>query len=255
MKRNDIFDLKRFLFFLKRYLFFNGKGTLTALAAMSGALIVVAVVTSLFGNSINDWMFLKLSRSFIFIGGLVLTSMSFVELHMPERAIQFLTVPASRFEKVLAAWLSTTVFFILAAVVCFSFASLFAGGIAYVLTGASFEVIPIVNDDFWQMLKLYWALHPIFFLGAVYFSGNNFMKTLLSLFVVHTICFVSAIAFGVIMLRDVVFNGNLNNSNFDFGTFAFLDNHFIPMLQFMGYYLLPIFLLVISYVRFNEREA
>lgn len=255
MIHNDIFDFKRFLLFLQRYLVLNSKSILLALAAISGTLIITSVLTSIGGNGIRQSSFENTSYFSLFLMGLVFASMCFSELHRPEKSIQFLTLPASRFEKVLAAWLSTTVIFIVTAMAFFYVAYFIASGLAFVLTNSSFVAINLFNDGFWKTVGAYWIVHSVFFLGAVYFRGYNFVKTVLSVFVIQFVLGLLMAIFGFIVFKDVIFGSCLSNFKWDQNQSEFFTDIALPALKITGSVILPIFLLIVSYIRFNEREA
>ena len=256
MTTNDIFDPKRFATFLQRYLYFNLKGILIAFAAICGVLIFFSVVSALFGGGgINQSMFVNTSCFALFMGGIIVTSMCFAELHKPEKSILFLTLPASRFEKVLAAWVSTTLLFIVATICFFHVAYFIASGLAFILVSAPFEAINLFDDGLWTALGAYWIAQPIFFLGAIYFKGFNFIKTLLTLFVIQFVIGLLVPFFGFIAFGDLFFGNGLNNFNWESGMSNLMSESLLSVLKFTGTVLFPLFLLIVSYVRFNEREA
>ncbi len=252
MIQNDTFSLRRFQLFFQRYLFLNYKGVLIAFAAISGLLIFISVLTSIGHRGINQEAFIALSYVSFFLGGAIITSACFNEMHRPEKSIQFLTLPASQPEKFFAAYLSTTVLYILVAISFYYVAYYVASGLALMLTNTPLKPVNYFDASLAKIIGIYFIVHSVFFLGAIYFKGYNFLKTLLALFVVQFTANLLIWLFGIIVFGDVIFEG-FNKANFS-GEEYFTDT-LLPTLKIIGFYILPIFFLVVSYIRYNEREA
>jgi hypothetical protein len=254
MTQNNIFNLQRFQLFFKRHLLLNYKGLLIAFSAIAGTLILIAVLTSIGRSVIDQQSFIVLSYVSIFLGGAIITSQSFSEMHKPEKSIHYISLPASGFEKVLSTWLHTTVIYLFIAVGFFYSAWYVACSLAYILTDTSFVALNLFDAGLWKIIGLYFVVQPVFFLGAIYFKGFNFLKTLLALFVIAVFqsmfqTLVSLIVFGEVITNSENFNGASWTGS------DFIENTFLPVIKIIGFYVLPAFLLVVSYIRFNEREA
>lgn len=250
---NNIFGLQRFQLFFRRHIYLNYKGWLIAFSAISGALIFIAVLTSIGHGVIDQKSFIVLSYISLFIGGAIITSASFSEMHKPEKSMHYLTLPASAFEKVFSTWLSTTVIFLLATVAYFYAAWYIASGLAFLLTNTKFATLNLFDAGLWQIMGIYLAVQPVFFLGAVYFKGYNFLKTLLVLFVLSMFNSIFQSVTGLLVFGHAIFNGSMNDVNFT-GEAYFMEK-VLPAIKIIGLYILPVFLLVVSYIRFNEREV
>jgi hypothetical protein len=253
MTQNNIFDLQRFQSFFKRLLFLNYKGLLTAFAAISGVLITIGVLTSIGSQVINQESFIVLSYISIFLGGTIITSLSFSELHKPEKSIHFLSLPASTFEKVLSTWLYTSIIYLFVAVSFFYAAWYVASALAFVLTKSSFVALNLFNAGLWKILGLYLVVQPLFFLGAVYFKGANFFKTLLALFLFVIFVSLFQTMVSLLVFRQAIFNSQ--NWPQTWNGDEFLKETFVPTIKVIGFYVTPVFLLVVSFFRFNEREV
>ncbi|MBN2485429.1 MAG: hypothetical protein JXB34_05620 [Bacteroidales bacterium] len=254
MEQNNIFNLKRFQFFFKRHLLLNYKALLTAFAAISGALIVIAVLTSIGSKAIHKESFVVLSYVALFLGGAIITSLSFSELHKPEKSIHYLTLPASGFEKVLSTWLHTSVIFLIVSVGFFYLSWYLASGLAFVITGSPLATLNLFSAGLWKIIGVYFIVHPYFFLGAVYFKGYNFLKTLLALFLLAVFQSMVQSVLSLILFGQQFFN-SMNAMGPSFTGTDFLENTLLPILKILGFYIIPVFLLIVSYIRFNEREV
>jgi len=254
MTQNNIFNLQRFQLFFRRHLFLNYKGLLTAFAAISGVLIVIAILTSIGSSIIDQKSFVVLSYVSIFLGGAIITSQSFSEMHKPEKSIHYISLPASGFEKVLSTWLHTTVIFLFIALGFFYTSWYIASSLAFVLTNTNFVALNLFDAGLWKILGIYFVVQPVFFLGAIYFKGYNFLKTLLALFVIMVFQSMFQSLVSLLVFKQVLFNSpNWDGTSWT-GT-DFMENTLLPIIKVIGFYVLPAFLLVVSYIRFNEREV
>lgn len=254
MTQNDIFSIKRFQLFFQRYLFLNYKGVFIAFASISGLLIFIAVLTSIGHSVISQEAFIVLSYVSYFLGGAIITSACFNELHKPEKSIHFLTLPASPLEKFATAYISTTVIYSFVAVAFYYIAYYVASLLAMMLTNTPLEPINFFDAELIRVMEIYFVAQSVFFLGAIYFRGHNFLKTLLSLFIISFAVSILQTLFSLMIFGDLIFS-NIDESNWNAkGNDYFMDT-LLPMVKIIGLYMLPIFLLVVSYIRFNEREA
>jgi hypothetical protein len=253
MTQNNIFSIQRFILFFRRHIYLNYKGWFIAFSSISGVLIFIAVLTSIGHSVIDQKSFIALSYISLFIGGSIITSMSFSEMHKPEKSIHYLSLPVSAFEKVLSTWLSTTVIFLFATIAFFYAAWYVASSMALLLTNTKFVALNLFDSGLWKILGIYLVIQPIFFLGAIYFRGYNFLKTLLTLFIISMAHSIFQSVVGLLVFGQAIFNGSMNGVNFTGETF-FLET-VLPVLKIIGLYILPVFLLLVSYIRFNEREG
>lgn len=114
--------------------------------------------------------------------GYLLTASIFNELHSPGSASQFLTLPATTGEKLFSSWIIS---FVLYTIVAFIGISLLLCVI--ILTGNLFfdlelhSLSELFNAYVKNMSLSYLFFNSVFLLGAVYFKGNNFLKTAFSI--------------------------------------------------------------------------
>lgn len=254
MKHTITFNLHRFRMFLIRQLFLNYKGLLIAFASISGGLILIAVLTSIGSSLIDKQSFIVLSYISIFLGGAIITSQSFSEMHKPEKSIHYISLPVSGFEKVLSTWLYSSVIFVIIAIGFFYTAWYLASLLAFILTNTDFAALNLFKAGLWKIIGLYFVVQPVFFLGAIYFKGNNFLKTLLALFVIVVAHSLFQSLVGLIVFGSFFTNSQSLYQTTWSGT-DFMENTLLPIVKVLGFYVLPVFFLVVSFFRFNEREV
>ncbi|MFO7798519.1 MAG: hypothetical protein R6V22_02030 [Rhodohalobacter sp.] len=214
------FSKERFLQVVKRFWVLNQKKWLIGFAGGIGILILVFLLNS-FGNisdmtsSTNTFTGLAvvgLGLTLYKYGGYFLTSGIFNELGKKSSASQMLTLPASTFEKFLAGWFLTYLLYTVV-VVGLLYVIGIVLGINPILTSQQLSdpVVNMSNVYFLDALLTFTALHSVFFLGSIYFDGNNFLKTLLSI-----VLFFIAIGILTVIFLTAYPSGPDNMVNFSF---------------------------------------
>ncbi len=181
MKTNNIFDFKRLYLLTRRQILSERTGWLIALTAVAGIMLVISLLVAYF----NPALMPALTPSYfsiMFLGGYVFTSSIFAELHYPQKAVHYLTIPVSTTERLLAAWIITGVLFpifslILIAIIVF---------VANLIMNLTLDLTPfnhVFSNGGPGVFRTYLITQSIFLLGAAYFRKYNFLKTLLAIFV------------------------------------------------------------------------
>lgn len=141
--------------------------------------IVILLVISQILLSIYPWIiepFAPVIYSFTFTiftyAGYAFSSIMFNELHTSATAPQFLTLPATAFEKLTAAWLVSYVAYTVVGVLALIILHWITGHGGQMLTGTGLT-------DFY----VYTVTQSIFLFGGVYFKKNNFLATVVALMV------------------------------------------------------------------------
>ncbi|MEE4176944.1 MAG: hypothetical protein V2I46_05485 [Bacteroides sp.] len=253
--KNNTFSFNRLFLLGKRQVVGNFSGLLIAFAAIAGSLLVIALLT---GYS-SPTSLLNIGPLFyvvLFIGGFVFTSNIFAELHSPQKSIPFLTLPVSKLERLVNAWLLTAILFPILAFIAFSLVLL----LAYLILG-----IPIPAGAFamlWsakalKIVILYFITQSIFLFGAVYFRKHNFLKTLLSLFVIQNVIGLFAALVGYLLFGTFQFDGNefVSNSSFTPGMERFFTVTIVEIAKFAFYYLTVPFFLILTWFGIKERQV
>jgi len=198
------FSFSRFTHLCKRTIELNVSSWLMGFFAVLGILLIIWFFPILIGGTIwHDYQINNLlpAATVLFIlGGLFITSAIFKELHSSTTSFQFLTLPATSFEKLLSAWAITTVLYIFASFIFYFLLTLIIQLITAVTLSndLSIRLFNPLDLGVLEPVISYLYYHSIFLLGAVYFVKNNFLKTLLCIvLVVASILFILAIFFFV----------------------------------------------------------
>lgn len=261
MDTNNIFSITRFGHLIKRYFVLNFRQLLIENLAAIGFLGIVGGLTLHHTQQSGHQVLVIWFYLLMIVGGLIRTSNVFSELHKPEKSIQFLTLPASSFEKLLSAWLNTTVLFTIISIVAFHIAYPLSMLFSAWWFKTSVEWVNIFEYEIWKVIIGYFLIHTIFLFGSVYFKGKNFFKTIFSLFVLFLVFSIYHSLVGSAAMHEIttlLFEENSVDPSEVIsapGLEEYVNSTLQPIMKALFYYILPTFFLVLSYIKLKEREA
>ncbi len=254
METKNYFDLKRLYLLTRRQILSERTGWLIALTAVAGIMLVISLFVAYF----NPMLMPALTPSYLsimFLGGYVFTSSIFTELHYPQKAVHYLTLPVSTTERLLAAWIITGILFpifalILIAIIVF---------IANLIMNLTLDLTPfnhIFANGGSGAFRSYLITQSVFLLGAAYFRKYNFLKTLLAIFVFIVAITIIMAAFGWIIFSPysgLEFADESRNLTISLNN-LFADR--IPSLaRFIYFYVGVPFFLVVTWFTLKERQV
>jgi hypothetical protein len=238
------FNLTRMLLFMKRQTFLKLNALLIAAGAIFGTLMMISVLTVYFSpQSIPN--LINIYNITFFISGFIVTSRIFSELHVPQQSYAYITLPVSSLEKLAGSWLQSSVLFIiLFKGICMLFYFLAC------LIGQKIECFAqLFTFEELRNIGLFIVLQTVFFLGAVYFRKNNFLKTILALFTVNVCVALFSLIFALIVFKGHQHSGNFTISLND------LAKPSQQVISFAFWVLLGPFMLLVSYFRLKETQV
>jgi uncharacterized membrane protein YeaQ/YmgE (transglycosylase-associated protein family) len=246
------FSIKRASLLIQRHILYNLKTYMISFAAVGGILIFISLMNTWSnGGHFSETVFHNLGQVFAFIGGALVTSNIYKEISSKHRGWFYMMLPANPSEKLLSYWLLTSVGYAIAASVALSVASLVTSLFTTMFFKTTFYVFnPLASQHLTLMLH-YCIVQSVFFLGAVYFEKNNFLKTILSVFVLQMVLGIVGGIVGKILFGEWHIEANTLSLEGDY-FFTVL----IPNVAKTFYYglMIPLFLTV-SYFRLKEREV
>ena len=188
MDLKNYFDLSRFWLLVKMELFKSKKGLLMLLVISFGLLFFVSLLfdcavekRKIFDAHAENYAF------HLIIGGFILSSLAFNDLSDTLKRYHYLTLPASPFEKFICMWLLTSVGWIALFTITYTLYTLFANAIGSLLfSHMTFQPFDPLGNYSLNSMKTYFVLQGVFLVGAAYFKGYVFPKTLLALILFFT---------------------------------------------------------------------
>ncbi len=255
---NQFLDPKRFTLLLLKHWADNKKRYTLALLAFFGLLIlwyVFGIVISGIERLPEDVQYGTFYFS-IFAVGTLYASQYYADLSSKAKGSHFLLVPASSFEKFLCSLLYTVVLFSLFLTAAFYVADIVMVTVANAVSGVDpavpkSAVVNVFNLEFMRInpdaaiyvFPLFFSVQSIFLFGSVYFRKYNFIKTIISCFLIFLICFLV-----VYCIHELLPDRE------DEYYFSKIENWFPTFLQVLVYAIAPIFW-VATYFQLKKKQV
>jgi hypothetical protein len=200
---NQFFSLKRFRLLVLKHWADNRRRYILSVLAFVGLLTAWFGLTLLMhedqvpmSQDVQQTTFFFL----LFVIGTLYASQYFRDLGSRTKGSNFLLIPASSFEKLLCGILYTAVFFPLVFIVTFYLADSLMVALANAVFkwGEKARVINIFTVNFFHFnsnralnfLLFFLSVQSVFLLGSVYFRKYNFIKTIISCFIIWMLAMV-----------------------------------------------------------------
>jgi hypothetical protein len=181
---NKTFSINRFARLFKKHTKEHYKNYLMSVAVLVGVMILgggflVYMTDIQLDKNIQTFFFF----SIMLLAGTIFTSSSFADLGEKKKAITWLVLPASHFEKYLVAWIYSFLLFIIVYTLIFYLALFTALNIQHVHSNRM-VILNIFEMQILQMYLVFAFLHAIAFFGAIYFEKLHFIKTAFAFFII-----------------------------------------------------------------------
>ena len=249
------FNLTRFSNLIRRDIITYKKPALYAMASTFGFLLLtyffVRVTTG--GHDITGDFWKQVFLAFIFILGLTFTSIVFRDFKTPAGRLQFLSLPASNFEKLASRWLYSLIVFPL----FITFAVWIMSKFTVSMGEGMFSYFD--QDERKYLLLGFVIAHASMFMYAVWFNNLVAIKgTLVGLITTLIFAFLMVGVFWIIF--NEYFHGSFRagpteNVNMDVAGQEFFMNKVRPVGEFLIKFFVAPFLWVVSYFKMKEKEA
>ncbi len=170
MKQHSLLDGRRLLLLTTNELRNNRKPIIIAAAT-----ILVFWTLFSYGGAVTPALYTFI----LYIGGFIMTSRAFKELHDPELAYHYLTLPCSNLERFLSKWFITSIGYALGLIGLAYLYNLGHITIGFGLFRHAPNLLTAFDLSLWQSITNYMILHSIVFLGAVVFKRYCLLKSAL----------------------------------------------------------------------------
>lgn len=252
MKPNNYLNFPRLLKVLNRETNIRKKGYITGTLVVAALFFIIMLISAKSSFTLSYSETIKVFYFVLFIGGMIFTSRIFSELHEPQTSYQFLSLPASNLEKLIAQWFISSIGYILTVLIILLVSATLGGMLGAALFRPDFVWIDLAELKIGEMLLPYFTLHAIFFLGAITFRKRNFLKTAIAIFIVSMFLALTVLAIGYLTIGDNIYA--LDDASASFKFMAEKDQ-VLRILDMQLDYLIAPFFLVVSYFKLKERQV
>lgn len=245
---NNFFDPIRFGKLLKSDLVLKKSSILIVAMTIIGVL--------LFYNLISPYNILSVDYHptgfifLLFIGGILISSRGFKNLHDKTSNYFYLTLPCSNFEKFLAKLGLTSIIYALALLALYTLFYWALAAISLVFFHHNYFITTLFLASTWKTIWTYIVIQSVFLLGSIYFKTLPLIKTILVTACMGIILFILLTSIMKIFFTGYLINGISWNMHLS-------SAHFITMriLQYVFWILLAPFCWTVTYFRLEEIEV
>lgn len=171
----------------------------------------------------------------LYVGGFIVTSYAFTDMHSPQQASTYLMLPCSNLERFLSKWILTSVGYALATLLLFYLVSLLNAVLHFFVMPHLFIIF---QPLFWAAAAKYICLQSLFLLGAISFKRYSFIKTSMTISAILFLCVVLMFASLWLMAGHLLFEGHHEiHTTLPPNVLHFLYNVFWPVLAVICWYL------------------
>lgn len=253
---NNFFNINRFNHLVRRQFLLNNKTFYIAIASMSAILYVIFTLIAIDKKSCMYSEQVNTFYTFYFIAGYIFTSRIFNELSDYRMGYQYLTLPASNFEKLMSGWIFTSFIYSITGILIVIIITTLANLTASLIMGFQFHSFDYNLMSIIKVCGVYIVTQSVFILGSTAFKKHPFLKTILAMFIAGMILSIVSglLAWGII--------GNfrfphyeLTIEDFDPGLVQFFEDTIPVVFKIIFWYLTVPFFLLASYFKLKESEV
>jgi hypothetical protein len=194
------FSIRRLGMLLRRDFSAGYKSVFIAMAAVGGFAILVSVVSA-FGRELGP-IHKQMYYPLLFIGGYIVTSLTFKELHLNAHNVFYLTLPGSSLEKYLSKLLVTSAGYAFGSLFFYTAVSSAAEGINRLIFGYGHPFFNPFERATLIAVAVYLVTQAVFLVGSVYFRKLAFIKTNLYLWLFGIVLTILVGVVGWLIFRD-----------------------------------------------------
>lgn len=173
------FSFSRFSHLFRKHTSEHLKGYLMSLGVLVGILsLMLGAAAYMSKGPVSEDVQGMLFVLFLFGVGSVFTSNVFANLGQKQRAIAFLTLPATHLEKYLVGWLYSFLLFTIVYTACFYLVDVAVLHLS-VRAGQEAELLQMFDTEkrLYLVYLFYAMLHGLFIWGSAFFQKGHFIKT------------------------------------------------------------------------------
>lgn len=181
-RKKTVFEkmsVRRLGLLLRRDFSAGYRAVFIAMATVGGFVILLSVISTLARNL--DPMHEVLYTQLLFIGGFIVTSLIFKELHLNGQSVFYLTLPGSSLEKYLSKLLVSSLGYAFGSLFFYTAVSSAAEGINRLIFGYGHPFFNPFDREVLLAVAVYLVTQAVFLVGSVYFRKLAFIKTVLYL--------------------------------------------------------------------------
>ena len=188
IKINEYFSPGRFFLLFKRDFLTHYRTLLIATAAIAGFTILASAVSAL--NQGGTYFHVTLYFMLLYIGGFLITSRTFREIHNSQKSYTYATLPGSPFEKFSERLISTSFGYALGTFIIYFIIATISERLNLMLFGYTHALPSPFSRPFLMSVAAFIVTQGFFLAGAVFFKKNSLIKTILMLTLISIVLLI-----------------------------------------------------------------
>lgn len=254
MKRAKYFNIKRFIHLLKREVHINIRRDLLIIGAMYSLFTITIFLVFEFGEYdfrqevMENFHFVTFTVM-LFLGGVFITSFSFIELRDKMKSHFYLLMPGSGLEKFAVNIFISCIAYVLFMFITYIIYSYLFNWASLELYNLNFSGLLFSAGDLLIAIKVFVLVHSIFFLGAVTFKKYPVIFTPIAGFLFLVILSLANKIGERVIFSNIELEKHINNIGFNefFGQYEYI-------VEISLFFILPLILWFVAYLKLNEKE-
>lgn len=258
---NNFFNIQRFSMLFKKHTIENSKSYFFSIATLTGILLILLG----FMSYMNEGRLTQESQTIIFTIGLtfagtIFTSFSFNDLSEKRKAVSYLTLPASQFEKYLVAWIYSYLIFQLVFIISFYAVDFLVVGFSSKTLEESNKVLDLFETSRKPYIATFIFLffHGFVFLGSIFFKKAHFVKTAFVFFLsIAAIAIFNKFLLGI-LIKESKLIVSIPFTGFSFADKAqryYVDYNSPTFFSFMVFFIIVGLLWLGAFHKLKEKEV
>jgi hypothetical protein len=198
IKSNEYFSPGRFFLLLKRDFLFHYRTIIIAAAAIAGFSILTSALSAIMHSGEN--FHVTLYFILLYIGGFMVSSRAFREIHNSQKSYTYVTLPGSPFEKYTERLISTSIGYALGTFAIYFIIAVISERLNLMLFGYTHALLNPLNRAFLMSVAAFIVIQGFFLAGSVFFKKNSFIKTILT----FTLFAITLLVIAILAARLIV---------------------------------------------------
>ena len=198
----------------------------------------------------------------LMLGGYIISSIAFYELGNKPKAVFYLNLPGSIFEKLFSKLLITTIVYIISSLILYYIFSFLAAVISQLLFGKSHPMFNPFYPGVLLCMRIYLVTQSVFLYFSASFRKNVFLKTILILFCIAVFLQVFVMLVSFLVFIDMWISDIKNIFQIPFLHLADLQaeynvfgTYLLNIAKIFLWFILAPFFWIVTYFRLKESEV
>lgn len=244
------FSIKRIMLLIKKSMYESKKNTIRGFSILFGVFTIVYLISQINGAH-SESIQISLYYIGLFVAGVFASGMAFANFRNKEKTMNYLSLPASNFEKFISELLISTIGFVVVYTLVFY---LFNTTVMLVSKyyGIDTYIVNVFETNNLKMFRMFFIMHSVLFAGAATFKKVPPLNTAFVLFITGIIILLYVSLLGWILSKTVETSTNVN-IQIDDG--IIMSSNMMRIVRFAFFYLTAPVFWTVAFFKIKEKQV